>query len=72
VSERSLGHAAKRRLAVLLGAGPFQLAPAERDRDRYGRKLRIVTRGGKSIGAVLVAEGLAEPWKGRRSSWCGA
>lgn len=69
-SERTLGVAATRRLAVLLSAGPFQLARAERDRDRYGRKLRVVTRNGRSIGATLVAEGLAEPWTGRRSSWC--
>ena len=71
-SERALGERATRRLIVLLNAGPFTLAAPERDRDRYGRLLRVVMRNGRSIGAQLVDEGLAEPWKGRRSDWCGA
>ena len=41
-----------------------------RDQDRYGRKLRIVTRGGESLGEMLVAEGLAREWTGRREPWC--
>ena len=31
--------------------------PDGRDEDKYGRKLRIVTRGGESLGGVLVDEG---------------
>lgn len=69
--EAELGEAAKRRLAALLGEGRFQLEGGARDRDRYGRLLRVVRRDGRSLGAVLVAEGLAEPWRGRRSDWCG-
>jgi len=69
--EQRRGEAASRRLVSLLNAGPFQLQPVARDVDRYGRKLRIVSRGGRSLGAVLVAEGLAQPWQGRRGSWCG-
>ena len=65
------GDRAKRRLLALLNRGAFTLEPADRDRDRYGRLLRIVRRGGQSIGAQLVREGLAEPWRGRRSDWCG-
>jgi endonuclease YncB( thermonuclease family) len=45
--------------------------PIERDADRYGRKLRVVTRNGRSLGDILVAEGLARRWDGRRRSWCG-
>ena len=70
-SEQALGDAATKRLISLLNAGPFSLAPYARDRDRYGRLLRIVVRQGQSLGAKLVSEGLAEPWRGRRSSWCG-
>ena len=71
-AEAELGAAATRRMTQLLNAGPFSLAPGDpqRDTDRYGRALRVVTRGGDSLGAVLVAEGLAEAWSGRRSSWC--
>lgn len=69
--EASRGAAATRRLVVLLNAGPVELAVSGRERDRYGRLLRVVTRNGRSLGAQLVAEGLAEPWRGRRSSWCG-
>ncbi len=69
-SEAERGAAAKQRLLALLNAGPFRLERADRDRDRYGRLLRVVLRDGRSIGAMLVAEGLAEPWRGRRSHWC--
>ena len=71
-AERALGEAATRRLIALLNAGPVELRTEGRDRDRYGRLLRVVTRAGRSLGARLVAEGLAEPWHGRRGSWCGA
>jgi endonuclease YncB( thermonuclease family) len=71
--EAKLGRAATERLRGLLNAGPFTLAlaPDGRDRDRYRRLLRTVTRGGESLGARLVSNGLAEQWRGRRSSWCG-
>jgi micrococcal nuclease len=70
--EAALGRAASGRLRALLNAGPFTLARSGdgRERDRYGRLLRTVTRGGKSVGATLVREGLAEEWRGRRSGWC--
>jgi micrococcal nuclease len=67
-AERSRGEAAKRRLLALLNSGPFELGGE--GTDRYGRALRTVHRGGLSLGAQLVAEGLAEPWRGRRSDWC--
>lgn len=70
--EAALGEAATERLHEWLNDGAFTLQSAGRDADRYGRKLRIVTRGGTSIGSVLVAEGLARPWEGRRRPWCRA
>lgn len=69
-AEARLGNRATARLTQLLNAGPFSLAPADRERDRYGRLLRVVTRRGASLGEALVGEGLAEEWRGRRSSWC--
>lgn len=68
--ETALAARATRRLADLLAAGPFELQPIDRDEDRYGRKLRIVTRNGRSLGDQLVAEGLARTWPGRREPWC--
>ena len=72
--ERALGQRATERMRQLLNAGRFGLAvpPDGRARDRYGRELRIVTRGGQSLGAVLVREGLAARWGGARKAWCGA
>src|SRR3546814_3894867 len=63
--EARLGKAATERLRALLDAGPATLVTAARDVDRYGRKLRIVARDGRSLGAVLVREGLAREWGGR-------
>jgi endonuclease YncB( thermonuclease family) len=69
--ESALAARATNRLAVLLAVGPFELETiGGRDEDRYGRKLRIVTRNGRSIGDQLVAEGLARTWSGRREPWC--
>ena len=68
--EAELGEAATLRLVALLNEGAFTLEAGRRDRDRYGRLLRTATRGGESLGAALVREGLAEEWKGRRGNWC--
>ncbi|HYG29563.1 MAG TPA: thermonuclease family protein [Allosphingosinicella sp.] len=70
--ETELAARATGRLDALLGEGPFELHPVPdgRDEDRYGRKLRIVTRRGRSVGDMLVAEGLARTWSGRREPWC--
>ncbi|MCA9241211.1 MAG: thermonuclease family protein [Planctomycetales bacterium] len=68
--EKVRGDAATARLLALMNAGAFTLAPYERDRDPYGRALRIVTRDGQSLGMTLVAEGLAREWDGARRGWC--
>ena len=70
--ERELGEQAKDRLRALLNEGNFTLAPNPdgRDQDKYGRDLRIVMRGGESLGGMLVAEGLAEQWRGYKREWC--
>lgn len=68
--EARLGEAATLRLQALLNAGPVTLAVGDRDEDRYGRKLRVVERGGQSLGMTLVSEGLAREWEGARRPWC--
>lgn len=69
-AEAALGRKASQRLAELLSGAPLDLRAADRDEDQYGRKLRVVERDGLSIGQLLVAEGLAHEWRGRRESWC--
>ncbi len=71
--EARLGRQATLRLQALLNAEPFELRGISRDQDRYGRKLRLIMRDGRSLGMVLVAEGLARRYHGqRRKGWCGA
>lgn len=71
-NEAAMGRKATARLQALLNAGPFSLEPNPdgRTEDDYGRSLLLVTRGGASLGAVLVDEGLAEEWGGPRREWC--
>lgn len=70
-NEYNLGMRATRRLVDLLNAGPFELrTKGRRDEDQYGRKLRVVTRDGRSLGVQLAREGLARIWTGRRQPWC--
>lgn len=69
-SEKALGDRATRRMRELLNAGPFTVGGYPRDEDVYGRKLRILTRDGVSLGEMLVAEGLARKWDGARHPWC--
>jgi micrococcal nuclease len=68
--EADLGDRATNRLSELLSAGAFELVSVGRDEDRYGRKLRVIIRNGRSIGDILVGEGLARTWTGRRQPWC--
>lgn len=70
-AERVKGEAAKRRLRELLNAaGKFSLVAGWRDDDQHGRRLRTVTRNGRSVGETLIAEGLARQWDGARRGWC--
>ena len=67
-AEAALAAQATARLRVLLADGRFELHGD--DTDRYGRKLRTVVRDGRSVGGMLVAEGLARDWTGQREPWC--
>jgi endonuclease YncB( thermonuclease family) len=71
-SERALGLRATMRMLDLVNAGPFEIVrKGRRDTDKYGRELRDLQRDGRSFGDILIAEGLARRWDGRRRSWCG-
>lgn len=71
--EARLGALATQRMQALLNRGAFSLIAATdgRDEDRFGRKLRVLTRDGESLGAMLVRDELARPWGGKRRGWCG-
>ncbi|WP_156316092.1 thermonuclease family protein [Agrobacterium sp. SUL3] len=70
-AELQRGNRATARLVALLNEGPFELHGwPGRNVDRYGRKLRVLVRDGRSLGDVLVSEGLARTWSGRREPWC--
>src|SRR3546814_8185626 len=70
-AEYQLGMKATHRLRDLLNAGAFEVRPiGNRDEDRFGRKLRVVVRGGRSLGDPIVSAGLARTWTGRREPWC--
>lgn len=60
--QKALGDRATARLLALLDAGPVTLSPADRDADRYGRKLRILMRDGKSLGLQLCCQ---QGWRAR-------
>ncbi len=69
--EAALGLRAAQRLAGLLRAGPFQISEAfGRDADEDGRKLRIASRDGQSLGDTMIADGLARPATGTAGMWC--
>lgn len=71
--EAALGHKALLRLRDLLNGGQIRIVKSgSRDEDRYGRKLRLVVVNGRSVGDILIEEGLAWPWEGRRHDWCRA
>ena len=44
--ERQRGIAAKQRLLEILNSGPLTFKSTARDKDRFGRKLGVVYRGG--------------------------
>lgn len=70
-AEERLALAAKARLSELTSnAKEISLSSADRDRDRYGRLLRLVRVDGRDAGEVLISEGLAQRWAGHKAHWC--
>ena len=70
-AERELGLIAKQRLEELLAISEVKVLESGKI-DRYGRTLANVTANGRDVGAILIGEGLARPYFGKkRESWCG-
>lgn len=63
-NERKLGSLAKKRLWEILNAGDVQLANVS------GQDARVMVGQGRSIGDMLVSEGLARRQSGSQPGWC--
>jgi micrococcal nuclease len=69
-AERELGKIAKQRLEELLATSEVKVEESGKI-DRWGRTLAHVTANGRDVGAILIGEGLARPYFGKkRESWC--
>ncbi|PYB71251.1 thermonuclease family protein [Rhizobium wuzhouense] len=69
--ERDRGFAAKVRLRDLLNAGKFDIEVLKGQPLQAGSSvMRVVTRDGRSLGSILVSEGLAKPRLAANQSWC--
>lgn len=66
--ESDLAQRSKHRLAELLQGQRVEVL--RQGSDRYGRTLASVSVNGSDAGDVLVSEGLARTWSGRREPWC--
>lgn len=76
-NERAVGLQAKARVAELLRGATVYVERSGR-KDRYGRTLANLTTADGDVGAVLMKEGLAVPYRpgkvakaGRIAHWCG-
>ena len=70
-AEQALAERAANRLVTLLNTGPVDLVGHRlNETDRFGRDLRVVWRGDRSIGDILQDEGLAHRYVGVKADWC--
>ena len=66
--ETNLAQRSKNRLATLLAGQRVEIR--RQGTDRYGRTLAALSVNGVDAGDILVHEGLARTWTGRREPWC--
>ncbi|MBI1619653.1 MAG: thermonuclease family protein [Mesorhizobium sp.] len=66
--ESDLALQSKNRLAELLNGQQIEIL--RQGTDRYGRTLAAIRVEGHDVGDILVGEGLARTWAGRREPWC--
>jgi len=66
--ESDLALQSKNRLAELLNGQQIEIL--RQGTDRYGRTLAAIRVEGRDVGDILVDEGLARTWAGRREPWC--
>jgi micrococcal nuclease len=71
VLERERGEEAKRAAIKLVRTASVVAVRRTWRTDRFGRRVAFVLVDGADLGRLLVAQGLARPWRGKRERWCG-
>src|SRR5690606_26543787 len=72
VAERQLGaRATEQARAFITSARALEVRRTGRI-DRYDRVIAFVEIDGRDLGELMIARGLARPWRGRREPWCDA
>ncbi|WP_199286333.1 MULTISPECIES: thermonuclease family protein [Alphaproteobacteria] len=66
--ESDLARQAKIRLAEIMNGRRVEIL--RQGTDRYGQTLAAIRVEGHDVGDILVSEGLARTWAGRREPWC--
>lgn len=73
--EKARGLEAKARLRQLVTGALLAISRGDpqdgRLKDWRGRTLALIVVDGRDVGQVLIEEGLARPWTGKRLPWCG-
>ncbi|PHR62656.1 MAG: hypothetical protein COA47_02805 [Robiginitomaculum sp.] len=69
IAEQLLADQATKRARDLLG-GPDVVIHRTGKLDRYKRSLATITVDGMDYGQMMIDEGLAVKWSGRREDWC--
>ncbi len=71
-AERQLGDRATRQARALITSADILDVRRTGRIDRYDRIIAFIEVDGRDLGELLIAEGLARPWRGRREPWCDA
>ncbi|MBJ6985916.1 thermonuclease family protein [Devosia sp. MC521] len=70
VAELGIGVRATQRLMKLLNQGAFNITRQAKS-EAFGRTLATIQNSaGEDIGEIMISEGIARPWAGRRENWC--
>jgi endonuclease YncB( thermonuclease family) len=71
-AERELGDRATARARTFIAEARRLEVRRTGRTDRYDRIIAFVRIDGRDLGEMMIAEGLARPWRGRREAWCDA
>lgn len=69
-AEQTMGERATAEARRILSSASRIVLYPERRRDRSARVLARVEVDGQDFAGLLIAEGIARPWRGRTADWC--